>query len=274
MHCAAPAAEKHPVRELITYLIGAGTLEASWEMLRKKDSPNPRQWQVDADGFAWAPNSYQALLGGAHAEFAVTERQYIESFYLRAPGCAYRFEAPGKPGPWQHYRAILRRAYENGQAVDLFVPPVHSRLLLAIDAVGLWSKYEQFLIGLDAVNREEAARNGRTPFKIFDFARVGPVQSEPVPGSEAKAAIMQNYWDTSHFTRKVGDRVLAVMGGAADDEFGAPLGEGANALHLSKLRQDLDDYRRQESGTYEFLRHRVESALSRPACGAVAVTTR
>jgi hypothetical protein len=95
---------------------------------------------------------------------------------------------------------------------------------------------------------------------LWDFSGYNSVTTEPV------ATPMQYYWDSSHFTERVGGWILTrVMGGTETGQipadFGVSLTDENVEAHLAAVRADRDSYVRMHPQEAAELAHSYSSYL-------------
>ena len=113
----------------------------------------------------------------------------------------------------QRLRRMAAAACARHIRIDFILPPVHAEML------EFWHrKYgDAFLPG--SVRQATAAlaeAAGACPggrFALWTAMAYTPVTTEPIPGPQAGAAAMANYWEVVHFRRAVGDAVLEAVFG-------------------------------------------------------------
>lgn len=119
---------------------------------------------------------------------------------------------------------ILRDAHARGIEVVVVVPPIHALELETVRAAGLWETFEAWK--RDLVKQADASRY-RQPLgsrasgdaephavQVWDFADYTEYAMEPVP-PEGSRARMRWFWEASHFTRELGERVVSRMADAS-----------------------------------------------------------
>lgn len=126
------------------------------------------------------------------------------------------------------YRELIRLCQEKNIKVVAFISPAHATLWEAIKAAGLWPVFEEW-------KREVSAL---TP--VWDFSGYNDITTEPM------SETMQNYWDSSHYKKSVGNLVLDRMFNPKPDKvptnFGILISPDNIDAHLAKLRQDQADW--------------------------------
>ncbi len=138
-------------------------------------------------------------------------------------------------------KAMVDHARADGTEVHLVINPVHAVQLETVRAAGLWPTFEQWKRDLVRV-----AEGGGAPVPLWDFTAYTGPQAEPVPPDGDLATRMQWYFECSHFTEALGDRVLARVlppeRTAEDQSFGTRLDSADLEAHLDHLRQDRERY--------------------------------
>lgn len=154
------------------------------------------------------------------ATFALGVRAYI---LHNLPGPRHEFPPVGEASqPAQTLQRFLLDQHRQGVEVVLFFSPVHAWHLELLSALELWQTWQEWRTTVIRVNAAAAAQASRNPFALWDFATYGAPSNEAVPGGDAEFAPLASFWDTSHFRRVLGGRMLRRMLGAPDD-FGVRL---------------------------------------------------
>lgn len=108
-----------------------------------------------------------------------------------------------------YFEEILRLSHRHGVDLRLFISPSHARHWEIIDELGLWDDFvhwKRYL--LDATN-SIAAEYSAQPYSLWDFADYNRYTQESVPSPDDADSRMNWYWESSHFTRELGDIVLS-----------------------------------------------------------------
>ena len=195
-----------------------------------------------ADGFRIT--SDQAYLSGNyHHYFAASERMYLMEKYLPYPQCAFAFAPRGREAQssLSDLQAILELAQRQHIDLRLFISPSHARQWETLAASGLWDTWESWKRQLVELNEQEAAHAGQQPFPLWDFSGYDTVSSEDLP-NDGEQRLMNGYSDSSHYTLKVGQRLVARLFGGADN-WGVLL-QGSNVeAQLAQIRAARLHYR-------------------------------
>jgi len=140
---------------------------------------------------------------------------------------------------------LLDRAARDGVRVTLVIAPVHARQLEVYRLLGLWPAYERWKRDVLSVASGERHRQVRNEYFVWDFTTYHPLTWETVPAMGDIETRMQYYWESSHFKRALGDKVLQrIFGtGAVDDGFGVRLTATTFDADTAATRQRGEQYR-------------------------------
>lgn len=211
-NCGLGESAAHPWLLLTKTLLSSDTLNASLKTATKQSRVDPAIWQPTIHGTAELHPDYVVKRGGAHAMFSEIERVYAGDYYLRPPACEFPLTTADGGGGMAHLQRALRNAHARGIEVRMFISPEHARLTGLVQAAGLAPRYRQWLEQLQAVNREEASRAGKSAFSIaYPFDTAWVQEALPAPGDTATRPAY--FLDGSHYTVKVGDAILASLTG-------------------------------------------------------------
>lgn len=179
---------------------------------------------------------------GHRGSFYASERYYVEDLYLPPPRCRFAFaaEQDGRH-PMADLGQLLELAHRQGIRLQLFISPSHARQWETLRAVGLWGQWEDWKRQLVRLNVETARAAGRAPYPLWDFSGYDTYTSEAVPPLGDRSTLMRWYFDSSHYTPALGERVLARLYGGKEN-FGEPLTEAGLEVRLLRLRQDRQAY--------------------------------
>jgi hypothetical protein len=132
-----------------------------------------------------------------------------EERYLRKTYQDFSLELPKKNlSSLENYKHLLSIAYEKGMDLKIIINPVHARQLETVFQSGLWEKFEDWKYQLTKINEKEARLSTKKAFLIWDFSGFNHYTTESVPSLGDKTSRMSWYWESSHFTKELGDKVL------------------------------------------------------------------
>jgi hypothetical protein len=137
-------------------------------------------------------------------------------------------------------RAVVEDCRRRGIRLHLVINPVHALQLEVVRAAGLWEAFERWK--RDLVGISEA---GAPLVTLRDFTGYTGPRAEPLPASGDAAARMRWYYEPSHFTEALGDRVLeeVLLGeSAGGEELGVPLAAANVEAHLAGQRADRERF--------------------------------
>ncbi len=107
-----------------------------------------------------------------------------------------------------------------------------ARLIPAFEA---WKKRLATII-------QDGTRSEACP--LWDFSGYHVFAREPVPPPGDRTTVVQWYWESGHFKRELGERMLARMfHGTGDDDFGVCLTPASVYGQNLRLRRDREHYR-------------------------------
>jgi hypothetical protein len=159
------------------------------------------------------------------------------------------------------FRNMLLLAKGKSFSIQLFISPVHARLLETLSAAGLWPAFEQWKRDVTAVVDDVRAQTG-IDIQLWDFSGYHRFAVEPLP---EKGRFMKYYLDGSHYTDAVGKIILNTIYGDLPPEgsFGVRLTPDTVEAHLQEIRREQTDYRRDHRAQYDDIRKRAETFLEK-----------
>ena len=98
------------------------------------------------------------------------------------------------------------------------------------------------------LNEQVAEEYHRQPFPLWDFSGFNSYTTEAVPKLGDKVSMMEWFWESSHYRKELGDRVLDRVLDYTDpdrqiaDDFGVLLTSGNIEQHLEAIRQSREAY--------------------------------
>jgi tetratricopeptide (TPR) repeat protein len=191
--------------------------------------------QYDPNGFRgsfFSVNYQRANKLGFRAVFGAAAGQeigYVRRVWRPLPTERYCLTAPGQPPTLEVFRDLVRFAQQSGVKVNIFINPVHARLLIALREAGLWPIYEDWKRGLVAANEEVAKEVGKPPLALWDFSGFNTVTNERIPAVGDTSFNMKYWWESSHYQEATGELILdRILDYHAPDrqvppDFGVPL---------------------------------------------------
>jgi hypothetical protein len=236
------------LRDRVASLFSLDALASSVSTLLAQHRQVSRRVLLENGQQRWDWRAERLGRRGHRDAFREVEREFTAAVWRPGPRHGYRLVDPqtGRSG-FVSLRRILDTARRDGVDLRLLISPVHARLLIALEAAGLWPAFEAWKRGLVETLAEEAAEApGREPFPLTDFATFHPFAREPVPPEGDTDSAMRWFWDSSHYKVELGDRMLdRVLGGpeSGPADFGVRLAPEGLEGHLARVRAERDRYR-------------------------------
>jgi hypothetical protein len=198
-----------------------------------------------ADGrFAYPPPAH-----GNRAAALLSESEYFEKAYFRGPGASFAL-ATAASRPLESVRQMVALAHAKDIDLVLVLSPAHARQVETYAAAGLWAQWEQWKRSLVDINEAEAHRTGKPPFALWDFSGYNDATMERFPAA-GDLTLMRWYYESSHFTPQLGERMLDRIGGAADAAFGVNLDSSNIGVRLLDTRGARERWRELNPGDAE-----------------------
>ncbi|KGP77140.1 hypothetical protein JT05_00785 [Desulfosporosinus sp. Tol-M] len=123
-----------------------------------------------------------------------------------------------------NYRELIRFCQEKSIKVTAYISPAHATLWEAIKIAGLWTVFEEW--------KKEVS----TLTPVWDFSGYTEITTEPI------SETMQNFWDSSHYKKSVGNLVIDRMFNPQSDkvpvDFGILISPDNIDAHLAKIQRD------------------------------------
>ena len=187
---------------------------------------------------------------GHRKRFLLSETAWMGGFYFPAPKRLYDFknEITGV-STFSYYRRILETSQRDGVDLRLLISPSHARQWVALETSGLWDKFEEWKRELVKINQQVASEYNSEPVPLWDFSGYHTYSTEEVPPLDDIETEMKWYIESSHYRKKLGDRILDRIFDYSDpdrtiaEDFGTKLTSPNIDAHLAKIREDQKRYR-------------------------------
>jgi len=223
----------------------------SWDVLRSSIRTVARQNREDilvqhADGASvWRSDAAWLRTKGSHRQqFGYMERMFATEAWQPERDRRWDITDPADPtSPLRMFRQMVRDAYAHGVDLRIAISPSHARIWEVLYAGGMWRTWEDWKRALLQITIEEAAREGKPPFPLWDFSGYNAITTEDVPRD---AAPMRWYTDGSHFKPAVGglmlERIFGKPSAALPTGFGRRLKPTTIDAVLGEIRTDRAHY--------------------------------
>lgn len=148
----------------------------------------------------------------------------------------------GLGAPEEIFQKILKLCVDHDIELTLVISPVHAHRLELLHEYGRWEGFEHWkrmlVNSVSDINQQASQK-----VVLWDFSGYNRFSMESVPDFDVKKHI-HSFWDDEHFTRVVGDRVLATLktGHALFPKFGVRLQPYNIDAHLRRINRDRIAY--------------------------------
>ncbi|NJR38262.1 MAG: hypothetical protein HC781_04690 [Leptolyngbyaceae cyanobacterium CSU_1_4] len=144
------------------------------------------------------------------------------------------------PRQMDAFRTIVETCNQRGIDLEVFISPAHVTQWEAIQTAGLWSTFENWKRDLVKI----------TP--VWDFSGYNSITAEPI------AEGMQNYLESSHYVKEIGDlvlnRLLDYQVESVPKDFGALMTADNVEPHLLKVRVGRNKWANQSPDVVQLVR--------------------
>lgn len=160
------------------------------------------------------------------------------------------------------FREILKTCRERGVQIDVVVNPVHFAQLEAIEQSMLWPVFEQWLKDIADIAESERGERGGESIRLVSFLACVPYGGEPIPAADETRAVMNWWWESSHFKAGLGSLVLnELYGQEVAVAFGVPLTPDNVDTHIERLRELRANWHQDRPEDVRFVREVAHDAL-------------
>lgn len=225
--------------DMMDGLFSVDAANASISRILTDTSTNTSRIILNDDG-GWGITS--AKKNHSTVDEQVSHYKRFEDMYIRDiwPVDGKKFSLHGYDSPLNIYKDTIRFAHKHGIKIKMFINPVHSRLLVILDELGLWQCYEQWKRELWRINVEVANELKAQPFELWDFAGVDNWTTENINQNET----LDWFVDSAHFNQRLGKIILGQMLLNEKHGFGTYITDiEAMEGRLEMVRNGLDIYR-------------------------------
>lgn len=250
------------------WLAEAGDLALSWSAVRLAVSTVRKQ---DRPELEWIfpsglqnPRTVEAELlaqKGPKFAFEGAERRYglwFKGFSLEKPG------AKGK-NSLSDFSDLVAYARSANIELTVAIAPTHARYVQMLWALDLSDQIDELKRQLSRRLQAEAAAGGFAVFPLWDFSAAHPLTTEEVPDEVGPRVRMARYYDSAHFTPKLGDVLLQRMAGRTpngSEDFGVLLTTENIDEELLRFKRSHEAYAEAHAGDVADLRARIERAAA------------
>ncbi len=241
-------------------LFSPGITEASIYTLRKQ-KPSYDKY-LDTGQINNEREINKALEDGYERVFTKFEDGFMRSTWTPCSNNLYSYET-GTGSTLTIFKNLLQEANRNNVSLSLYIAPLHVRLLVAMEAMGLWPAYEQWKRDLVAIVDEVKTEHPSAQINLWDFSGYNQYSNEALPKESDRA--MAWYIDSSHFSEALGQKMLDTMYGGGKGQisgFGSRLSVDNVDDHLSNVRSQFFNYIQRNPDVHRFYKDRASYFLN------------
>lgn len=196
--------------------------------------------------------------------FDAFEKNYFRKngFWLNGPNASYTTDNGNGHSTYDDFRALLHYIYRENLNVRFIISPLHERMLLGMDGIGLWPAFLQWKQQITAINEQVAAQYRQTPKPLWDFAVLNPLTREWLPEDPRLPAPrngMHWFWDPAHikpaFGREIQQRVFITQ----QHDIGVPLRSDMLAQHLQQQTALLAQAKQEDPAMAEAIQKKLQT---------------
>ncbi|MCJ8314561.1 MAG: hypothetical protein MJK11_16525 [Pseudomonadales bacterium] len=185
------------------------------------------------------------LAYGHRAVFRKNEEEYMTLGYFPEGKLGFKFENESN-STLESFREIIQFCIQENIKLKFFISPSHARQWETIKFSGLWNSFEFWKRSLVNIIHTEKALTTEldNEIELWDFSGYSSYTTETVPSDQDTMYRMKFYWESTHFTKILGDHVLDRMFNINNSErenvekFGVILTQVNIEAELKKIRLD------------------------------------
>jgi len=228
-------------------LFSMNALKASQRTLKRQD-PYEYPSLLSNGQIPWNSFAHLVEQKGHRRLFIDTERHYIGNFF---PQPLLRFDftnADMAIDTFAAFSELLHFSRKNQIELQMYISPIHARMLMLIWMTGLWPNFEDWKRQLVEIAAREAVQSESNPFELWDFSDINTVTTEAVPPLGNTQMKMHYYWECSHAKKETGDIILELLlqgkrNPGVQADFGVRLTRQGIEEHLRKSTELFEKYR-------------------------------
>ena len=182
-----------------------------------------------------------------YSAFFLQRDQENAATYLRDPKAL--FDASGRTSPqWRQLGEIKRLCDGLERGCKFLIYPYHAHVLEMFAMTGLWNAFEEWKRELVRRLDPGSTTDNESRIVLWDFSGYHRYACERVPQLGDRVTTVRWYWESGHFKRELGDRIIARVRGDDSPDFGVRLDASTINAALARIRRDRDRYREENKG--------------------------
>lgn len=156
-------------------------------------------------------------------------------------------------------RDLLELCHSNGTKAILIINPVHADLLEAYSLLGYGRQLEDLKRELVSLTTEVGGNGTSDEIELWDFSGYNRFSTLELGDAT------RWFWNSSHYTRELGDLIVRRLFGNEDSEFGVRLTQDTVEDHLKSIREQQRLYRRTHIQAVKAMRRLYDEVPHEPA---------
>lgn len=157
---------------------------------------------------------------GHYALFRQRAEENVRNWTRKA--ATFRLNPSGMSQDEQVLDAILARASLSGSTVYVVIYPYHAQIRMLVERLGFGALFSEWKRRVFEISARHAGTGGSV--EVWDFSGISAETLEAIPRRGDRQTQLNYYWESGHFKKELGDRVIArILGG--QDSFGGRLND-------------------------------------------------
>lgn len=191
------------LRTYANILLSADAIEKSESTIKDSQRHSPPSHEASGMTSIAAHNAAIKDNAAIYKVFDAFEKTYFRKngFLLNGPDATFTTIGKNNHSTYDDFHAILDYIYRNHINARFMISPIHERMYMGIEGVGLWSDFLQWKRQITQINEQIAAQYHQAPKPLWDFAVLNDLTRERLPNDPRLATPkngMQWFWDPAH----------------------------------------------------------------------------
>jgi len=243
-----------------------GDLTFSWSAARLSVTTVLKQSRPEAEWILPSglqnPHTVEAeLLGRRGPQFAFEEAERRYGLWFDGFALAARRSSDAEaPDALTDFSELVDYARREGIELTVAIAPTHARYVQMLWALELASEIDELKRQLSSILAAEGRSKGAPAFPLWDFSAAHPLTSEAVPSEVGPKVRMSGYYDSAHFTPRLGNLLFSRLAGktpAGAEDFGVRLTPEKLEAELARSQRSHLGYASSHAAEVTDLRARV-----------------
>ncbi len=138
------------------------------------------------------------------------------------------------------FEDFIHYIHKNKINTHFFISPLHVRMYIGLQGIGLWDEYGQWKKAMVYSNEKIAKLYNRAPIPLWDYSIINQYNTEPVPiETDYKNTKLKWFTDSSHYSKSYGNIIQDQIFKLQNEGPGILLTSDIIDSHLQKERSKL-----------------------------------